>query len=348
MPTISTADAQALFTKALVDVYVERIQPKSFLRSFFTDVVTGTKEVSIEVQRGKELVAVDVVRGTDGNRNEWKYSSEKIFIPPYFREWMDATQLQLYDRLYGATEINDVVFSQFINDVADKLEQMQEKIDRAYELMCASVFETGVVTIEHGTDVDFKRKSASIVDLGAGQYFANAIDPFKKIEAGCNFIRTKGKNAGNVFNLILGSDAISDLMTNTIFTNRQNLVNMSLDAVREPQKNSVGGVLHGQITCGSYRVNLWTYPEFYDTTAGVATPYIDAKKAILLPEAPKFKMAYAAVPQLLEPNTLPRIGKYIVNEYIDKRGKSMIIDIESAALPIPTAVDTIYTMKCVA
>ena len=41
----------------------------SFLRSFFPVKTTASKYVSIEVQRGTEYAAVDVLRGTDGNRN---------------------------------------------------------------------------------------------------------------------------------------------------------------------------------------------------------------------------------------------------------------------------------------
>src|ERR1017187_8822852 len=107
MPSISTTDAKGLFTNTLIDVYKEKIKSTNFLRSFFPTVESPSLEVSIEVQRGFEKTAVDVVRGTDGNRNTFSKTTEKIFIPPFYREYFDATQLQLYDRLYGATEIGD-------------------------------------------------------------------------------------------------------------------------------------------------------------------------------------------------------------------------------------------------
>ena len=102
---ISTTDARALFTKMLVDVYRERTTPTSFLRSFFKVKEGRTKEVSIEVQRGTEMIAVDVERGTEGNRNKFSKSTEKIFVPPYYREYFDATDLDLYDRMFGTGEI---------------------------------------------------------------------------------------------------------------------------------------------------------------------------------------------------------------------------------------------------
>jgi len=346
MLTISTTDAQNLYTKMLVDVYKEKPKPTNFLRSFFPTQTAATLEVSIEVQRGTEQAAVDVVRGTDGNRNQFSRSSEKIFVPPYFREWFDATQLQLYDRLYGATEITDAVFAQYVNDVADHAITLQNKIERAYELQIAQIFETGIVIVNAGTNIDFKRKAASKVTATA-KWATAGTDVFAQFEAGCKFLRTVGKAGGAVFNAILGSQALTDLLANDVFLKRQNLFNMALDVVNSPQMAATGATYHGTITAGSYKVNLWAYPQYYDLS-GTSTPYINDKKVVMFPENPNFKLAFAAVPQLIGPNTMPKVGAFHINEYIDQRGKARIVDIESAGLAIPTAVDTIYTMTVVA
>lgn len=348
MPNISTTDAQGLFTKMIIDVYKQRSMPTSFLRSFFPTVVSPTLELSIEVQRGFEKTAVDVIRGTDGNRNSFTRSSEKLFIPPYYREWFDATMLQLYDRLYGATEINDAIFAAYVNSVADALMDLQAKIERSIELQCSQVLETGIVLLNAATNIDYKRKAASLVDDGAGQYFANNIDPFAKFEAGCNFLRQVGKAEGGTFNAIMGSTTLSDLLKNTVFTTRQNLFNMALDQVSGPARGAVGQTFHGVITAGPYKVQLWSYPQFYDNASGVSTPYVNPKKVTIIPENPKFKTGFAAVPQLITPGTPPKIGAFVFNDYIDARAKAHVYDVESAPLAIPTAVDTIYTFKAVA
>jgi len=101
---IAITDARNLFTKKLVAVYLEQPRVFGFLRSFFKTDESDTKEVSIEVQRGTEKEAVDVMRGTEGNRNNMSKSTEKIFVPPYFREYFDATELDLYDRMFGSNE----------------------------------------------------------------------------------------------------------------------------------------------------------------------------------------------------------------------------------------------------
>lgn len=351
MPSISTIDAQGLYTKKLVEVYKQKISPTGFLRSFFRREESATLEVSIEVQRGYEKVAVDVIRGTEGNRNQFTRTTEKIFIPPLYKEYFDRTTLQLYDRLYGATEINDAIFAQYINNVADAIVALRDKIERAYELQCAQVFETGVVKLNApGTSIDFKRKTGSIVDLGAGNYFANNVDPFVVFQNGCNFLRQTGKAVGGKFIAIMGSTALSDLLANTKFTARQNLFNMALDTVNSPLMNAEGATYHGTVTAGSYKVELWAYPQFYDDpTTGVQTAYVNPKKITIIPENLKAILGFAAVPQLITPNNpIPQQGQYLIRDFIDERLTSHVTEIASAGIAIPVAVDQIYTVQVVA
>lgn len=348
MSSVPTSSAKGLFTKTVVDVFKERTEPTSFLRSFFPSVETSSKELSIEVQRGFEKVAVDVTRGSLGNRNEWTKSTEKVFQPPYYREYFDLTSLQAYDRLFGSSVIDASVFQDLVSDTAEKMLQLRAKIERSYELQCAQALTTGIVTVASGDNIDFKRKAGSLVDLGSGNYFANNVDPFAVLEAGANFIRQTGKAQGGVINAICGSTALSTLLANTVFTGRQGLVNLVLDAVAAPQRNSVGGTLHGEITCGSYRVRLWSYPEFYDNASGTSTPYIDPKKIVLLPEMPKFKLGFGAVPQLPTAGNGVLKGAYVIGDYVDERAISHVMDIRSAGVAIPTAIDQIYTVKVVA
>lgn len=345
MGSISVTDAQALFTNMIVDVYKQQLEPTAFLRSYFPTVEAPTKEISIEVMRNMEKIAVDVVRGSEGNRNNFSKSSQKIFEPPYFREFIELTQLQLYDRLYGATTITDTVFVAYVNDVADKLRAITAKIERAYELQCAQVLETGIVTMKNGVNIDFKRKADSKIDFGGGSYWANNINPFDQLAQGAKFLREVGKSQGPVFNVIMGGGAHSDLLKNTEFLKRQNLFNLNLDQVAPPQRTAVGSSYHGQISVGSYRLNMWTYPQTYDNASNVATPYLDDANVIMIPENPRFKLSFAATPQLLMPGATPKMGAYVFGEYIDQRGKSHIMDVESAGLAIPTAVDQIWTAK---
>jgi len=351
MAEIATQDARALFTKALIDVYQERIAPTNFLRSFFPTVVQPTKEISIEVERGFEKIAVDVIRGTEGNRNQWTQSTEKVFLPPFYREYFDATQLDLYDRVLGSQgNAQAPLFAALLNKVSDRLGQLQDKIERSIEVQCSQVLETGVVTLLAGININFKRKALSLVDKGAGAYWATgSVSPFADLETACNFQRQVGKSGDGTFNALCGANALRDLLANTTFTGRQNLFNMALDQINGPQRGALGMTYHGTLTCGSYKVQLWAYPQFYDDANGVSTSYLNTKKVILIPTVPRFKTAFAAVPQLIsEPGVVPSQGAFTFGNYMDERNTAHIFDVKCAPVAIPIAVDQIYTLQVVA
>lgn len=75
--SISTNQALPLLTNRIAKVYREQTEVKGFLRSFFPTNTNPTRYVSIEVERENEKIAVDVVRGSDGNRNTMSRSTQK-------------------------------------------------------------------------------------------------------------------------------------------------------------------------------------------------------------------------------------------------------------------------------
>jgi len=337
-----------MFTQALVDVFKENIRPTGFLRSFFTEKVQSTRYLSIEVQRGTEKVAVDVLRGTEGNRNNMSRSSQHIIDPPYYREYFDATELDVYDRMFGTDSIDAGVFAQFVQTVAEKLQMLTAKIERAYELQCATALQTGIITVADGTMIDYKRKADSLKDYTATPW-TGAYDPYVQLATGASFLRTVGKSEGGVVNLIMGSAAATALINNATVKARGPLSNINFDTLRAPQRESVGGTTLGQITIGDYKANLWTYPEYYDNANGVSTPYIDPKKVIMLPEQPHFTMGYALVPQLVDTEyPRPVVGKYVYGDYRDQRKHAHEYDVRSAGVAILTAVDQVWTAQVVA
>ena len=85
--------ARALFTKAFIRLYTEKVKVPVFLSSFFVEETYETKTVAIEVQRGTERIAVDVQRGTRGNRNTFSKSTEKEWLPPMYDEYYDYKRI---------------------------------------------------------------------------------------------------------------------------------------------------------------------------------------------------------------------------------------------------------------
>jgi hypothetical protein len=342
---IPIEDAQGVFTKKLVAVYKEMPVVKSFLRSLFRTSVSMTKEISVAVQRGSETVAVDVFRYSDGNRNSFDKSTERVIVPPFYHEWMSVSEHRLYDQVITAlSEGNVTFFAQMTQEMAEQLVALQNKIERATELQCAQVMQTGIVSMASGESIDFKRKAASIVAYNAANDFSiSTVDPRKVLAAGAVFIRTKGKSQGQYMNAILGATALSDLLNNPKIQGSSDLRDINLGTLSIGMQQATGAVPVGELSCGTWKVRLWSYPEFYDVN-GVSTPYIDDKKVVMFPDNPNFVMAYAAVPQLIKNGSIPQKGEYLVQEFLDDKRASHEVHIKSAVVAVPVAIDQLYTV----
>lgn len=343
---ISLAQAKGLFTKKIVEYYQQSAPATTFLMSFFRERVTSTRDVSIEVARYKENVAEDIQRGADGNMNVFGKSTEKMFTPHLFDERFAITDLAIYETIANSQTIDAEQLALLAEQGAFQLNELVQKITRAYELQCAQVLQTGIVTSSIGNNIDFKRKAGSIVDSAGDYWSVTTVDPRRSIEVGAKFLRTNGKLLGDTVNVVMGDLAYQAFENNPIIQKKLDVRNFNFGAVDEPIRNSIGAAYHGTISCGSYKANLWTYPQEYTAKNGTATPYIGAKNIVVLPAAPKFTMAYGAVPKLIGQGN--RRGKFVFDEYIDEKKTSHEFAVKSAGLAIPTAIDQIYTQKVLA
>lgn len=351
---INLADAQQLFTKKLTAVLSDRLEPKAFLRSFFTETESWTLEIATQTERVAELVAKDTVRGTDGNRNVFGKSTEKLFIPPYYNEYFDITQLDGYNQLYGdpSALISDVVFDRFLQTVSTKLMVLQDSIDRAYEKQCADVFTTGIITLADGSQINFKRKSDSKATLTGVDLWTNAAaDPNNVLITAANFLRTVGKSPAATYNVIMGDNVYKAYIANAAVLKRGAIFNWNMDRLIPAQRDSAGAAYHGPISAGSYNFDLWSYPQYFDSYSGSSltqgTPYLDPDKIIVIPQVTRNVLAYASVPQLLSTGATPVKGKWFIYNWPDMKLTSHDYGVKSAGVAIPVAVDQIYTAKVV-
>jgi len=356
--SLPIVQARAIFTRTMIDSYREKTPAASFLKSFFNVITATTKTVSIEVQRGTEKIAVDVLRGMDGQRNQFSLSTEKEWMPPFYNENFDNTSLDRYDVVFGQNDnFSPQTIGYLASDVADKYQALRDKIERAKEKQAAQVLETGIVTLKYGDTIDFKRKAGSLVDNSANPWTVVGTDVEGQLIASAEFIRRTGKNGTAEFNLITSGTAWVNLKKTDYFKNNANYNQVKLIDINMPQASSLGSSYHGQITAGAYIFNVWTYDEGYTTDAGVWTPYLNAKKAIVLPvRGSRLVMAHAGVPAIIRDTRNAEFNQFItsvaseyyLNNYIDDKGKAHIFEIYSAPLAVPVTVDMIYTMQIIA
>lgn len=350
--------ARGILTKKYTQVFNENIPAPSFLRSFFPSVVYPTDLISIEVRRGTEKIAVDVLRGTRGNRNIVSLSTEKNYRPPFYKEFFDATEIDNYDRVFGQSAEADVaLFSQMGQDIANEYLELRKKIERAKEKQCAEVFETGVVTMVNGDAIDFKRKADSLVDLGPDYWdTASAKQVEESLTEAAKFIRTDGKNGAGMFNLKLSEEAWLVLKGTDFFKNDANYQNVQLNDIRRPETEPFGATYHGTITAGSSIFNVWTYDETYEEDDGTTKRYLDKHKAVITPvTGTRFQFSHAALPQIMRdtrnaefPELIGRVAaEYARTNHIDKNAMAHYFWLMSAGVALPITVDQIYTMKVI-
>lgn len=346
--TIGLDAARGAFTNAVVAVYRERISPSSFLRSFFPSTFSPTRFISFEVRRGTEKIAVDILRGTGSNLNKKSRSTLKTLEPPLYAESHNVNELAVYDTAFGT--LDPTLIAQLATEAAEELTIMQDKIERAYEKQAADVFNTGIIQLVNGDNIDFKRKAGSFNDLTGAYWTDDTIDPMIELDRGAAFIREEGKAQGGVYNVIMGTSAFNAMVNNPIFQAKYDIKNITLGEIHEPQRVSIGASVHGKVSSGAYTYIIWTYIEGYRNSAGTFVKYIPNTDFIMLPQVTDFKTTHALVPQLpgMTPTNSLSGGVYVMHEYVDVQKRNHTQEILSAGAVLPLAIDTIYTSKVTA
>jgi len=346
-------------TKKVIGRFSDSIAPKLGLSVWFPAETTTSKQVSIEVERNRNLIAVDVERGTEGNMNTFGKHSEKVYVPPFFKEKFNFADLDVYERTFGADMSpgkNEYV--SMLRTSSAKLGVLRDKIDRAKELQRSQALQTGIVTMKNGDNIDFKRKADSLVDLGAGNYWdAAGTTPIKDVEEGIKFIRQEGKSSSRAYDLIMGSLVLGAFMNNASIEKSADLRHIKVLEIGTTRFEEATGLnYHGRLSLKNGNVDLWTYDDFFENNDGSNSEYISANNVVLLPRDFIGKQAHAGVPAIIRdksnaefPEWISQIAsEFYINNYVDMRGAAHMFEIMSAPLAIPFSVDRLWTAKVLA
>jgi hypothetical protein len=341
-------------TQTLIATFSDDETPKQGLQSLFPSVTTNTKFVSIEVERNLQLVAVDVQRCTDPNRNTFSHSMEKIFQPPYYNESFDFTACQRYDETFAQGNAPTRIDARLLlNDASDKIRKIKNMILRAIELQRSQVVQSGIVKLKNGDNIDFKRQAASMPVLtGAAVWSATTSTPLADLDKGALFLRQEGLSGATTINVIMGSSAFNNFKKHPEVKEQAEWTNIKRLDINMPQFDNVTGmVFQGQIAGQDYIYNLWTYNESYkDPADGVTKTYIDADNVVMVANDFKGKTAFAGVPAILGDNVsgqyvAPVEGEFYIRDVIDQVKMAWDFIISSAPLVIPVSIDRMYTIK---
>ncbi len=356
--------AMGNLTNNLVKVYKQIPPLKRFLEMFFPALPpSATRYLYWSVYREGEPVAVNVLRGTEGNLNTFSIHTDKIVDPPFYRESFNLTHTDLYYRAWDSANIDSSRMTDWMVWAAEHMQSINNKIMRAEELQRAQFLKDGVVTLAQGASVDFLRSAASKPAYSSafnwaattGSPAVSTVNPYVTIAEQCKFLRTIGKCQGGNFIVIMGDQAKAAFDTNTFVLERQKLFNLKLDDLAPPFREANGSAYHGRISMGDYTGDVFTYPNYRDLD-GVSTLYLDPKQVYVIPETPNWNTGYAAVPSLPKAGTgfmnlnIPGLaqGRYNFGDYIDPRAIAWIMDCLSASIILPTAIDQVSTNTVIA
>lgn len=359
--SISAVNHKAVFSKAVIARYSNETKEVYGLAKLFPTVKSDSPLVAIEVERNNQFIAVDVKRCTDGNFNTFGVTQESLYLPPYFKEKFVINQCDKYNDVFNSASINlgGTSGKSLLNDNVKKLNVLKQKIERAIELQRWQVLQTGIVTLENGDSIDFKRLAASTKVLSGAEMWSapTTANPYKDLQDGMAFLRNTGRSQGGEVNVIMGTDALANFLANDIVLKQADIRRINRMDINAPQYDSTTGMsFHGQVSTSDFNVNLYSYNATYEVMEGgvkVSKQYLDKDTVIMLPSDFRAKTAFGALPILFKQANGG--GQYVANmatdfyirDYVDQEVLNWIHEISSAPLAIPITIDKIYTIKTV-
>lgn len=341
------------FRTALVGSFVAAPVVLSGFAGFFPDKAYDAELLSIEVQRNKRKIAVDVERCTGPNLNKKTRMTEKLYRPPYFHEGFDFCKCDGYRDTFGAGEAN---FNRgripvLANSSRSELDTIDNMVKRAIELQRAQILQYGYVQLKNGDSINYNRLAESMETATVPWATLATADPLGDLQKGGQFIRTKGLSSSMEFNAIMGPTAFSNFRNNPKVIADSDIRRINRGELNMPQFNEVSGmVFQGQYAAGDFIVNIWTYSEVYeDPATGNEIPYLDPENVVMLPKDFVGETSYATTPLIAGEGTgryiRMAVGKYTIYDVIDQIKAAWQIIYQSSPLAIPITVDRIYTLN---
>lgn len=347
-------------TKAMIAAYVDNVSPTPFLSGFFRTPPQNyysSENVTFDIRRNGAYLAVAVESLNAGARqNELSKFTNKEFAPPVFKEEGTINAFDLLKRVPGINPFQDPDYNASAITQAFQVGRLcEEKIRRSIELMCAQIFQTGVVTLKDENNValytlDFQAKNTHFATVSTS--WATSTTIIADINNHANLIWTDGKVRPN--RLIFGKTAIVNFMHNPDIIALVNKLGINLGSYQPPAVNGAGGIYHGMIPIGQYNFEIWSYDSFYNDPANsdTPTPYITDDYVIFTSSDARYDLTFGNVPLIgsIESQAIPflppRISDsasgvdIIMNSYITLDREHLKVRASCRPLPIPTAIDT--------
>ena len=343
-----------------LQLFTQMRSPNSFLSRLFTmkpgGIYNGTK-VSIDIERYGETVAIAIKAFTGPHLNDFDEFTSKEFEPPAYGEAFPLNVNDLVDRMAGTDPFSAAGIeyaAAMVSKMARGFKLVDDKISRAVELQASQILQTGILTLTNSDGdtvytLDFKPKATHFPTTGTSWSTIATADPLADLESLANVIRSDGKIDPDM--LIMGATALNNFLDNAKVQARLDNRRISIGEIRPSMVDS-GATFYDHIWVGSYRFEIWTYPDtFADPQTGNPTKYVADDKVIMLSSRTRLDMTSARVPLPVAPD--PRVAGLLPgrmssreasfdvtpNVYATPNGKQIMGELESRPLLIPVQID---------
>ena len=357
MPTPQSLNSN---TRIMISAYIEAAMtiPKMFLSSFFGKkpdeiYVSDNENIVSDVERAGERISVDVVRGQDGRKNTQTIYSTTEYQPPLHDEATPITAAQLSKRLPGENGFNQVdrTLRQRSHILRAQLEQTK-MILRAIEKQASGCLFNGVIELTNNDNIDFGRLGSHNITPSNDWNDQTNGDPIADLTLACINNKKDGKMMSNI--AIFGTDAYQSFITHDKV--KAYLDNRRIDpGLLSPRFDVGGSTFQGVIWVGDYKLDLYTYPEFYQVLATDAlTEFVPTAQVSVFNGLAYLVKAFAATELIVQneelfnqlgvagvPTLVP--GEIIPYAILDR--KTLEAGVQSAPLLLPVAIDTISNIN---
>lgn len=317
-----------------------------FRKNFFNDTITFPTE-SVTFER------------MDSDRGALPYSNPELPAPVISRQGYSARNYTppllsgsrvislrtLENKLAGEAPYNSGISPEdrAAEIAANDLAELQARIQRKEEIMCAELKQTGKIIIDaddfNGT-VEYG--FTNIEQATSGDKWVSGYDVLAKLQE-INYELLK--NGVNSDMLIMGKGAAEALMSNTKIAKLLDNRRMNFGDIA-PQKLAQGVQYLGKLVTVGLYLDLYTYIDYFRDDEGEIKPYLDDGTVIMQSSQEKDYMLYGAV-TYIDHNGEDFISS---NEYVpyivttqDPPTRKLIV--ASRPLPMPAKNNSWYVLK---
>ncbi len=179
-----------------------------------------------------------------------------------------------------------------------------KRIIRKMEYSAAESFRTGAQTVNDGEAYDFYRRSTHNINAGTVWSTAATASPVTDLSsAGRLIFRDGNRVPTDVFfgdgswDEFLATTEIKALADNRRIVHFASDMNVSAPAGYEDLV-AAGALFQGQIKCGSWKLNMWTYPAIYDTDGGTQTQYLPDAEVLVMAKGARYDRYFGPADRL--------------------------------------------------